>query len=281
MSARRTFRALFAAILAAGSAVCVAHAQQIGLQPTRVEVETAPGTKTRQVVTLSNTNRERPVSVSLHIADWSQDEAGAIAFSPAGESDASAAGWARLPAATLTLAPGQSKQVRIGLATPEALARTGDYRFALVASSVQQDTAGTWQKRQIASLFYVTAGKAASRPEITGGRLTVTEAGAPAIGLDLRNTGNAHARLDGVIEIRGDGGALVSVPVRDLIVPEGASRRYLAPLNAPLPANPVIDVRLDNVFAPQEADETRTLAPYRVRTETELSSLSAPVGGLN
>lgn len=257
----------------------MACASEIGLQPASVEAEIDPGARARQVVTLTNGQGDRPVSVSLSLADWTMDEDGAIAFSAAGETDASAAGWARFGAPTVTLAPGQSKQVMIDLAPPMDLPRSGDYRFALVATTVVKDPAGSWTKQQIASLFCFTAGVAASHPAITGGRLTVTAGGEPAIGLDFSNPGNAHAHLQGVIEISGDDGAVVSLPIRDLVVPDGGTRRVLAPVGQALPANPVIDVRLDNVFAPQMENETQTLAPYRVETETQVSSLSGPVGG--
>lgn len=279
MSAKIGIRLAVLALLAAGSVVPVAGAFEIGLQPASVELEIAPGFEGRKVVTLANLNRDRPVSVSLSLADWTQNERGEIGFSAPGASGVSATGWVQVSASTLTLAPGQSKQVALTLAPPAGLGRTGDYRVALIATTVVPDDAGGWQKRQTASLFYLTAGNAVSRPEITASRLTVTETGAPAISLDLANSGNAHARLEGTIEVRGEGGEGYSVPVSDLIVLDGGVRRYIVPLGQPLPANPVIDVYLENVFAPQMADETEALAPYRVETETKLSSLSGPLGG--
>lgn len=256
----------------------MAEAQgRIGLQPASVELELDPGQPMRQVVTVANLDPVHPVSVSLALADWAYDNEGQPVFIPAGESETSAATWARYGAPSLSLAPGQSKQVAITLSTPEQLARTGDYRVALLASSVMKDETGRWQKSRIASLFSLTAGKAASRPRITGSRLTVTANGAPAIGLDFTNTGNAHARLEGVIEIRGKDEATLTRTLSDVIVPENGTRSLIVPLDQPLPANPEIEVRLTNVFAPQTTRGEKALPPHKVKTETEVAGLALPV----
>lgn len=286
MPAKMPIRFAFAALLAAGGAVFAAHADtsrpgQIGLQPASVDMEIAPGQAVRKVVTIANLDRTRPVSVSLSLGDWAFDAAGAPAFISVEETDSSATGWARFGASTVSLAPGQSKQVVVRFAAPEKLTHSGDYRFALLASTVLKDASGSWKKHQTASLFSLAAGKAKSRPFIAGSRLTVTADGKPAIGLDLANHGNSHARLEGVIEILGEGDALQTVAIRDLIVPERGTRSVLVPLEDALPVNPEISVRLTNVFAPQRDDETEALPLHRVKLESEVAELSIPVAGLN
>lgn len=256
---------------------------RIGLQPASVELELDPGQPMRQVVTVANLDPAHPVSVSLALADWAYDEDGAPFFTPAGESETSAAAWTRYRAPTVSLAPGQSKQVVINLSTPDQLARTGDYRVALLASSVTKDEAGRWQKHRIASLFSLTAGKASSRPKIMASRLTVTTDGNPAIGLDLANTGNAHARLEGVIEIRSGAEIVQTQKLGEVIVPEKGTRSLIVPLDQTLPADADIQVRLTNLFAPQTTRGEKALPVQKVKTEaeTEVADLSIPVGGLN
>lgn len=264
----------------------MAEAQgRIGLQPASVELETDAGQPMRQVVTVANLDRAHPVSVSLALADWAYDSDGAPVFTPAGESETSAAGWARYGAPTILLAPGQSKQVVIQLSAPDKPPRTGDYRVALLASSVMKDAEGRWQKSQIASLVSLTIGKASSRPRIEASRLTVTDAGDPAIALDFSNTGNAHARLDGVIEVRSGSEILLTHKLDDVIVPEKGIRSLIVPLDQPLPADADIEVRLTNQFAPQTTRGEKALPVHKVKTEaeaaTEVADLSIPVGGLN
>jgi hypothetical protein len=292
MPAKMPFRLVLAAFLAAGSLAFMAEAQsRIGLQPASVELEMDPGQPMRQVVTVANMDTARPVSVSLSLADWSFDAAGAPVFVAAGETDTSATGWARYGAPTISLAPGQSKQVVVSLSTPQQLARPGDYRLALLASSVVKDEAGSWQKHQIASLFSLTAGEASSRPKITASRLTVTASGAPAIGLDFANSGNAHARLEGVIEIRSEGETVLTQTLSDVIVPENGTRSLLVPLDQALPADPDIEIRLTNLFSPQSKSGEKALPVHKLKTGdedeaeaaagTEVADLSLPVGGLN
>ena len=284
MPAKKPFRAFLAAILAAGSAAFVAEAQgRIGLQPASVELETDAGQPMRQVVTVANLDRAHPVSVSLALADWNYAADGAPVFTPAGESETSAAGWTRYGAPTLSLAPGQSKQVVIQLSTPDQPPRTGDYRVALLASSVMKDAEGRWQKNQTASLVSLTIGKASSRPRIEASRLTVTDAGDPAIALDFSNTGNAHARLDGVIEVRSGTEIVITRELSDVIVPEKGVRNLLVPLGQPVPAGADIEVRLVNQFAPQTTRGEKALPVHKVKTgaETEVADLSIPVGGQN
>ncbi|MEZ6012574.1 MAG: hypothetical protein R3C08_11970 [Hyphomonas sp.] len=279
MPAKTGIRVVLMAFLAAGSAFSVAQAQGIGLQPASVEMEVGAGARMRKVVTLANVDREKPVSVSLSLADWTQDEAGTVSFGAVEDTGASAVDWVLFSPMTVSLAPGQTKQVALDLAAPKSLSRTGDYRFALVAATVVQDPAGAWKKQQTASLFYLTAGEAASRPRIAASRLTVATDGQPAIGLDFSNTGNAHARLQGTIEVSGDGGAAFSVPVGEIVVLDGAARSVTIPLGQSLPANPVIEVRLENVFAPQKDDERQALKPHRVNTETKVADLAVAVAG--
>lgn len=286
MPAKMPFRTFLAAILAAGSAAFMAEAQgRIGIQPASVELELDAGQPMRQVVTVANLDPARPVSVSLALADWAFDADGAPIFTPAGESETSAAAWTRYGAPTISLAPGQSKQVMINLSTPEKPPRTGDYRVALLASSVMKDAEDRWQKSQIASLMSMTVGKASSRPRIEASRLTVTDAGAPAIGLDLSNPGNAHARLDGVIEIRSGAEIVLTQTLSNVIVPEKGTRSLIVPLGQPLPADADIEVRLINRFAPQTTRGEKALPVHKVKPEaeagTEVADLSIPVGGLN
>lgn len=288
MPAKMPFRGLLAALLAAGGAAFMAEAQgRIGIQPASVELELDAGQPMRQVVTVANLDPARPVSVSLALADWAFDAEGAPIFTPAGESDTSAAAWTRYGAPTISLAPGQSKQVFINLSTPEHPPRTGDYRVALLASSVMKDAEGRWQKNQIASLVSLTIGKASSRPRIEASRLTVTDAGDPAIGLDFSNTGNAHARLEGVIAVRSGTEIVITQKLTDVIVPEKGVRTLIVPLDQPLPADADIEVRLTNRFAPQTTRGEKALPLHKVKTEaeaevaTEVADLSIPVGGLN
>lgn len=264
-------RLALSALLIASIAAPVAGAFGIGLQPTTVEMEVQPGDRNRQVVTLANVHREKTISLTLGLADWSLDQNGQIELTPPGEAADSAAEWVRFSPAFVTLKPGESEQIVVDMATPSRLQRSGDFRFALLASTVLPEErggqSGVWKKYQIASLFYLTAGTAASTPLIVDSGLSLTEAGQTSIDLHIENKGNAHARLEGNVQIDSGSSESIIIPVGNLVILNEGVRDYRVALDAPLPEDAIVSVRLDNIFAPQMEGERETLPTYSVKTE--------------
>ncbi len=283
-------RLALSALLFAGIAAPVAAAFGIGLQPTTVEMEVEPGDRSRQVVTLANVHQEKTISLTLGLADWTLDTDGQIELTPPGETSDSAAEWVRFSPAFVTLKPGESEQIVVDMATPSRLNRSGDFRFALLASTVLPEErggqSGVWKKYQIASLFYLTAGAANSKPEIIDSGLTVTETGETSIDLQIINPGNAHARLKGTVQIDSADGETQSIPVGNLVVLNEGVRDFRLPLEAPLPDDAVVSVHLDNIFAPQMENEMETLPTYQVKTEIKTeepapnAAETAPAAGI-
>lgn len=257
--------------IAASAMSLPAMAFGIGLQPTTVEIQVEPGERNRQIINIGNVHTEQTISLTLGLADWALDEAGQIELSPPGEAASSAANWARFSPAFLTLKPGESTQVIVDMATPSRLNRSGDFRFALLASTIlpeeRDGQSGVWKKYQIATLFYLTTGPAKSDPQITSSQVVSTESGINQLELKLENPGNAHARLQGVIEI---GGGLdpETVNIANLVVLHDADRNYVTRLPEGTPLDAEISVKLDNTFAPQANSGRLTLPPYRVPTES-------------
>jgi len=244
-------------LLAAATAAISVPASSfgIGLQPTTVEMTMEPGQRQRQVVTLGNVHQEKTISLTLGLADWTLDEQGKIKLAPPGEREESASEWVRFSPAFITLEPGEKEQIVVDMAAPIRTDREGDFRFALIASTILPESrsgqSGVWKKYQIASLFYLTMGDAASTPEITASTLTLGEDGSQSVNLTFENEGNAHARLRGEVEITGDNGDAISMPINNLVVLHEGKREYGMPLNGDLPSNPKIKVKLENTYAPQ------------------------------
>lgn len=251
----------------------------IGLQPTTVEISVQPGDRQRQVINLGNVHQEDTISLTLGLADWALDGTGQIQLAPPGDSNTSAADWVRFSPAFVTLRPGETEQIIVDMAAPIRIEREGDYRFALIASTLLPEEragqSGVWKKYQIASLFYLTMGDAESHPEIKQAALTVSPEGEQAITFDLENTGTAHARLRGEIEISGDSGETIKEPISNLVVLDDASRTYRLPLTQDLPTNPEVRVTLENIFAPQSATGSVMLAPFTSDLAFEESALSS------
>ncbi|MEO1554067.1 MAG: hypothetical protein AAFR82_09025 [Pseudomonadota bacterium] len=239
----------------------------IGLQPTTVEMSIQPGERQRQVINIGNVHQEDTISLTLGLADWELDEHGQIALTPPGETDASAANWVRFSPAFITLNPGETEQVIVDMSAPIRVDRQGDYRFALIASTLlpeeRSGQSGVWKKYQIASLFYLTMGHGESRPEITTATLTKSPEGENALVFELENSGNAHSRLRGEIEISGDSGDTIRAPINNLVVLHEASRQYRLPLTQDLPTNPELRVTLEDIHAPQSSSGTVQLDPFR------------------
>jgi len=223
-------------------------------------------------------HQEDTISLTLGLADWALDESGQIQLAPPGDSDTSAADWVRFSPAFVTLRPGETEQVIVDMAAPIRVDRQGDYRFALIASTLLPEEragqSGVWKKYQIASLFYLTMGAAESHPEIKQAALTVSSEGEPAITFDLENTGTAHARLRGEVEISGDTGETIKEPISNLVVLDDATRTFRLPLTQDLPTNPEVRVTLENIFAPQSATGAIMLAPFTSDLAFEESALT-------
>ena len=255
-----------------------ASAFGIGLQPTTVEISVQPGDRQRQVINLGNVHQEDTISLTLGLADWALDEAGQIQLTPPGDSDTSAANWVRFSPAFVTLRPGETEQIIVDMAAPIRVEREGDYRFALIASTLLPEEragqSGVWKKYQIASLFYLTMGDAESHPEISEAVLTMSPDGEQALTFDLANTGNAHARLRGQIEISGDSGETITEPVSNLVVLDAATRTYSLPITQDLPTNPEVRVTLENIYAPQSATGAVMLTPFTSDLAFEESAIS-------
>ncbi len=249
----------------------------IGLQPTTVELAVAPGERTRQVINIANVHTERTISLTLGLADWSLDAAGQIRLSPPGEGTVSAAPWARFSPAFLTLEPGESEQVIVDMSVPSRLKRSGDYRFALLASTIlpedRNGQSGVWKKYQIASLFYLTTGRANSKPQIASSELVTDADGQSALQLNFANTGNAHARLEGIIEID-QGDRTETVKIANLVILHDAERNYVAWLPDGTDPKAKLEVKLQNIFAPQANSGREILPPYKVPSDVRKAAIT-------
>lgn len=280
----RLSTALRASLVAISMAAVAAPAAPfgIGLQPTTVEMAVQPGDRQRQVINLGNVHQEQTISLTLGLADWSLDEGGQIALTPPGETNSSAADWVRFSPAFVTLEPGETEQVIVDMAAPIRIDREGDYRFALIASTLlpeeRSGQSGVWKKYQIASLFYLTMGNAESAPEVKAASVSRSADGASEIILDFENSGNAHARLRGDVEITGDSGEPIVESISNLVVLHEGNRKYRFPMTEALPDNPRVKVTLENTFAPQTSSGAIMLEPFTSDLSFEETAL--PAGGV-
>jgi len=253
------------------AALCALPAQRagafgIGLQPTTVEMQIEPGQRQRQVITIVNVHKEKPIALTLGLADWSLDENGQIKLAAPGDMERSASDWVRFSPAFVDLKPGESQQVVVDMVAPTRIAASGDHRFALIASTILPDERasepGVWKKYQLASLFYLNVGPSESRPVVLSGELVEFPSERTELVLKLGNEGDAHARLEGEVEVKtADGRSLGTAPVSNFVVLDRAERFLSLNFPALVPADAMIEVRLENTFVPQNESGVMTLEP--------------------
>ncbi|MEO1642650.1 MAG: hypothetical protein AAFR74_04885, partial [Pseudomonadota bacterium] len=80
--------------------------------------------------------------------------------------------------------------------------------------------------------------------------------------------------------IKGDGVAPVTVPIANLVVLDDATRNYRIPLEGELPANPQLELTLENIFAPQANTGSLQLPVFKSDLSFEEAALiDMPDGG--
>ena len=284
------------AVLCLLSLAPLAGAIGVGLQPTTVEVTLKPGERQRQTINIANVHQEKTISLTIGLADWSLDEFGEIVLAAPGDLDRSGTGWVQFSPGFVTLEPGESEQIIVDMTAPARVKEAGDHRFALLASTILPDErangSGVWRRYQLATLFYMTAGEAESQPAVVASGVVVDGDGGAVVDLAIDNPGNAHARLNGTIEIT-DGDKVLSQDLGNVVVLDRGKRFMEIPLKDPVASGATVTLRMTNTFVPQidsgvlEMDPvvmTAALVPVEAEasapdTETALLSGDTAAGG--
>jgi len=236
----------------------LASAFGVGVQPSTVEMTIKPGDRQRQVVTIGNVHKSKTISLTVGLADWSLDKNGKLILDAPGETERSAADWIRFSPASVTLKPETSQDITVEISAPYKIENKGDHRFALLATTMlpelneRGETSGVWNRYQLASLFYLTLTPSQSLPEVT--HVAINEKDPSVVTMEIKNEGDAHARLQGNAYIKTKSGEVVAETPLNAVVLDGGERTY----NVKLPdvsglekGNYEIDFDLNNTFAPQ------------------------------
>jgi len=216
-----------AALLATSIIVPAAHAFGVGVQPATVEMTIKPGENNRQTITIGNVHKDKTISLTISLADWTLDDKGELALSPPGETERSAADWVRFSPAVVTLKPETKQEISVEITAPFKIKDNGDHRFALLATTRlpadRGDASGVWNKYQLASLFYLTTLPSKSLPVI---QTEVVDNGAgDIVSMVIANDGNAHARLKGHAIIKSETGETVDRVAVNTVVLDNHERR--------------------------------------------------------
>lgn len=171
---------------------------QAQISPPRFEDAAKPGTVYRNVVEISNAS-PTPMRLSVSTADWVLDQTGTAQFSGP-LAPGSCRPWTALEATRIEVPPNGRRRFRFEVRVP-ADAADGQCRFGLMFEGEPTAIEGMALpvSGRIGVIVYLDVGDARAVLEVAG---TATEvvAGQTLPVLSVRNTGNAHARLNGLLD---------------------------------------------------------------------------------
>lgn len=169
------------------------------VSPPRFEARARPGETYRNVIEITNVST-LPSRYMLRTADWTLDADGSAMFST-DLAPGSCRPWVGIEAAELTIAANAKRRYRFEVAVP-ADAPAGECRFAILIEGDPETVPGQVPvpvSGRIGVIVYVSVGDAAPRLDVTD-RHVRSVGGQPLPVLVVRNTGNAHGRLDGRVD---------------------------------------------------------------------------------
>lgn len=242
------FRAL---ALVGGLIACTgAHAQGFSalITPPRFEDAVQPGATYRNVIEITNVS-DRDARFRLRTADWTLDTNAAAQFSEA-LAPGSCRPWVGIEAPEIALAPGAKRRYRFEVAVP-ADAPVGECRFAIMVEGDPSTASGAVAvpvAGRIAVIVYIAIGDAAAQLEIVGSRVQTVDGRVLPV-LEVRNAGNAHGRLDGLVDGR-----------------DASGRRYaFAPANPPILAGETRTIALMPQADSDDAPAPELVWPVRLQ----------------
>jgi hypothetical protein len=167
--------------------------------PPRFEDAAKPGSTYRNVIEISNVS-DAPAHFTVQTADWTFKPDATVEFSDPLAPD-SCRPWVGLEAADINLAPNAKRRYRFEVRVP-ADAPSGECRFAIMIEGDPETVRGSNAppvSGRIGVIVYLAIGDAAARLEVVGGGVRTIEGNAVPV-LSVRNSGNAHGRLQGFLD---------------------------------------------------------------------------------
>ena len=229
------FRLLFTLLCATTAisgalGVRVANAQGFAaiISPPRFELFVKPGEKTRQVIEITNASAQL-AKYYLKTADWALDKNGGVSFDETLQAG-SCRPWVAIEAREISVSGGGKYRYRFEIAAP-ADAPPGECRFALLVEGDEQAIKATNGPPvplagRIAIIVYVTVGNAAPKLEVVTSQVALVDGVATPV-LQVKNTGNAHGRLDGFLSGTDASGKKLEFTISTLPILPGETRVIL------------------------------------------------------
>lgn len=196
------------------------------VSPPRFEDTAKAGSTYRNVVEINNVSAQR-AHFSLKTADWQLDAENSAVFSDA-LAPGSCRPWVGIEAPEISVPANGKRRYRFEVAVP-ADAASGECRFAIMLEGDPETVKGAVAmpvSARIGIIVYLGIGDATARLNVTGTRTQVVQ-GRRLPMLDVRNSGNAHGRLDGFIDGRDASGRKFTFIPSNLPILPGEARVVL------------------------------------------------------
>jgi fimbrial chaperone protein len=211
------------ALFFAGNAAAQGFAAIVS--PPRFEVTAKPGDKVRQVVEIGNAGTQA-AKYHFKTADWSLDKTGGVSFDGKLQ-PGSCRTWVAIEKREITVAGGGKYRYRFEISVPTD-APTGECRFALLIEGDEQAVTAVNGppvpvSGRIGVIVYLSIGGAAAKLEVVGSQVATINGEALPV-LQIKNTGNAHGRLDGFLSGTDASGRKIEFSLSTLPVLPGETR---------------------------------------------------------
>lgn len=225
----RISRAPLVLLCAASTLLCVTGVAAQGfaaiVSPPRFELTAKPGEKVRQVIEIGNAGTQA-AKYHFKTADWTLDKTGGVSFDESLQ-PGSCRPWVAIEKREVTVAGGGKYRYRFEVAPP-ADAPAGECRFALLIEGDEQTVKAANGPPvpvagRIGVIVYLSIGGAAPKLELVGSQVATINGEATPV-LQIKNSGNAHGRLDGFLSGTDAGGKKLEFSLSTLPVLPGETR---------------------------------------------------------
>ena len=225
----RFARAPLVLLCAASTLLCATGVAAQGfaaiVSPPRFELTAKPGEKVRQVVEIGNAGTQA-AKYHFKTADWTLDKTGGVSFDESLQ-PGSCRPWVAIEKREVTVAGGGKYRYRFEVAPP-ADAPTGECRFALLIEGDEQTVKAANGPPvpvagRIGVIVYLSIGGAVPKLELVGSQVATVNGEATPV-LQIKNSGNAHGRLDGFLSGTDAGGKKLEFSLSTLPILPGETR---------------------------------------------------------
>lgn len=232
-----TCRALIALCAWLLSAAAGAQGFSALVTPPRFEDAAKPGAVYRNVVEITNVSGQR-AKYLLKTADWELDANASAVFSDA-LAPGSCRPWVGIEAPEIAVEANTKRRYRFEVAVP-ADAPVGECRFAIMLegeSETPRDDVPVQVSGRIGVIVYLAIGDAAARFDVVGSEVQTIDGRALPV-LRLRNSGNAHGRMEGLVDGKDASGRSYTFAPSNLPILAGETRAVVLTPGAENPDAP-------------------------------------------